>query len=239
MKICVFMSDNRPLVDVFDRADYNSLAACINYEYCKMHSYDFFYYRPYLKDPGVISLYNCIDPNTGEERHAAWSKLLSTIKVLEREYDYVVYIDSDCIFRNFNISMESFIEPHADKDMIFLNNKPWGDNLPCSGFYICKVGDSAKESMKRWYGANWPAKNKKHPWEQDALWNMYKSMNIAIVDIWMFKEESGQMLRHIGSHEGFNRTPYFKNVIRANSIKYTENIKYITVVDYDTAGDLS
>jgi hypothetical protein len=135
--------------------------------------------------------------------------------------------------------MESFIEPHADKDMIFLNNKPWGDNLPCSGFYICKVGDSAKESMKRWYGANFPAKNKKHPWEQDALWNMYKSMNIAIVDIWMFKEESGQMLRHIGSHEGFNRTPYFKNVIRANSIKYTENIKYITVVDYDTAGDLS
>ena len=92
MKICVFMSDNRPLAPNFEKADYNSLAASINYEYCKLYGYDFIYYRPYLKDPSVTVLYNCLDPN-GEERHASWSKLLSTTKVLEGGDDYVVYVN--------------------------------------------------------------------------------------------------------------------------------------------------
>lgn len=233
MKICVFMSDNRPLVPNFERADYNSLAASINYEYCKVYGYDFIYYRPYLKDPNVTVLYNCLDPN-GEERHASWSKLLSTTKVLEESYDYVVYIDSDCIFRNFSISLETFITPYANKDMIFLNNKPWGDNLPCAGFYVCKVGDRVREVVRRWYGTSLPAKNKQHAWEQDVLWKIRGSIDYALVDSWMFREERGQMLRHIGSHEGFNRTPYFKNVVRSNDMKYAENIKNIRVVEFDT-----
>jgi hypothetical protein len=227
------MSDNRHLESNFEKAEYNSLAASINYEYCKMYGYDFIYYRPYLKDPGVVTLYNCLDAK-GEERHASWSKLLSTTKMLEENYDYVIYIDSDCIFRNFSISLETFITPYANKDMIFLNSTPWGDNLPCSGFYVCKVGDSVREVMRRWYGTSLPERNTNHPWEQDVLWNIHDSIDYALVHELMFIEKSGQMLRHIGSHEGFNRVPYFKNVVRSNDMKYAENIKNIRVVEFDT-----
>ena len=50
MHILVFMSDNRKLDKNIRSAEYNSLAAAINYEYCKKYNYDFIYYRPYLND---------------------------------------------------------------------------------------------------------------------------------------------------------------------------------------------
>ena len=78
MKICVFMSDNRKLSTDRETADYNSLSAVINYEYCKKHNYDFIYYRPYLYNENEITLNNCIDPNTKLFRHPSWSKILST-----------------------------------------------------------------------------------------------------------------------------------------------------------------
>jgi hypothetical protein len=43
------------------------------------------------------------------------------------------------------------------------------------------------------------------------------------------------MLRHISSHEGFNRTPYFRNVIKSSAIQYKKNIEKIAVIEYDTA----
>ena len=103
MKICVFMSDNRLLSNDINNANYNSLTASINYEYCKKYNYNFLYYRPYLDNKEIIDLYNCPDPNSSELRHAAWSKLLSTQLALQLDYDYIVYIDSDCIFTPLHI----------------------------------------------------------------------------------------------------------------------------------------
>ena len=151
MKILVFMSDNRPLDKTMEKADYPSLAASINSHYCKQYGYDFFYYQPYLYKKAsrkrktiktiklertVISvdnqLYNCVDPNTKEKRHAAWSKILSAQKALRLSYDYVVYIDSDCIFKK-DKTIEDFIKPYH-QDILFLNNKPFNPDKPCSGF---------------------------------------------------------------------------------------------------------
>ena len=53
-RILVFMSDNRKLHGSLAGADYNSLVAAINYEYCKKHGYDFIYYRPYLNNKDEI-----------------------------------------------------------------------------------------------------------------------------------------------------------------------------------------
>ena len=114
------MSDNRPLSQTMEKAEYNSLTAVINNEYCKKWKYNFIYYKPYFKEQKELLLYNCIDPNTNETRHAAWAKLLSTSLVLNLDYDYVVYIDSDCIFKNFDLSLEEFIKPYIDKKYNFL-----------------------------------------------------------------------------------------------------------------------
>jgi hypothetical protein len=230
----VFMSDNRKIEPNFTIAEYNSLAASINYEYCKKHKYDFLYYRPYLDNKYEYPLLNCKNFTTGKLRHASWSKLLSTLLALELDYDYVVYTDSDCIFKDVNQSLDVFIKPHRDKDVIFLNNKPWGDKVPCAGFYICKVTETTKQFIHDWFNTDIPKNNTSHPWEQDSLWEIFKKYNMGIVDSWMFREDKTQLLRHVGGNESYNRIPYFTSFIKSTNIDYKKNITEIRMISFDT-----
>ena len=228
------MSDNRNLEKYINKAEYNSLVASINYEYCKAHNYDFLYYRPYLVNKTDITILNCKNPITSNLRHSAWSKLLSTKLALQLDYDYVVYIDSDCIFKDFNQSLEQFMNPYLDKDILFLNNKPWGDNMPCSGFYICKVNKYTQKFLHDWYNVNIPEKDIDHTWEQDALWKIFENYNVTIIDSWMFQEKEHQFLRHVASHEKNNRLSYFSSFIKSKNIYYEKNINDIVIVEFDT-----
>jgi hypothetical protein len=234
LKILVFMSDNRKLQNEFEEATYNSLVASINYEYCKKYNYDFIYYRPYLDSENNLSLYNCIDPNTKDLRHASWSKLISTHISLQLDYDYVVYIDSDCIFKNFNLSLEHFINQNIDINIIFFSNHPWGAEKPNAGFFICKVSEYTKNFIIDWYNVDISKKNLKHPWEQDALWKIYELYNVIIVDNIMFIECDDQFLRHVCTNEAYNRLSYFKNFIDLNKIIFNKNILEIKNIDYDS-----
>lgn len=238
MKICIFMSDNRPLNTNFETAEYPSLVASINYEYSKKHGYDFVYYRPYLKNKDSLSVYNCIDPNTLDKRHAAWSKLLSTELLLKQGYDYIVYIDSDCIFKNFNKTIESIISNYTDRDMIFIvNHLLENDYNPCSGFYICKVTDYTEKFITHWYNYNIPESNRDNYWEQDALWKFYKYSNIAVIADVMFSDVDGQLIRHLAAgtaRENSERIPYFKKFILDNNIDFNYNILRIRVISFDT-----
>ena len=230
MRILVFMSDNRfVLGNDYNSLDYNGFVAAINYEYCKKHDYDFVYYRPYLQNKNEIKLLNCRNPTTRALRHASWSKLLSTSLALKSKssYDYVVYIDSDCIFKDFTQTLEDFIMPHTDKDILFLNNRPWNTNKPCAGFYICKVNVFSQHFLRDWYNVNLPEKDTQHAWEQDALWKIYKHYNVGIIDGWMFREKKHQFLRHIGSNEKKNRIPYFTNFIYIHNIPLRRNLEEI------------
>lgn len=235
-RILVFMSDNRILESSLEKAEYNSLAASINYEYCKTHNYDFAYYRPYYLNKDLIALQNCEDPVTNELRHSAWSKLLSTSLALQQSYDYVVYLDTDCIFKDFAQSLTSFIEPYPEKDVLFLNNKPWNDDKPCSGFFVCKVNDNTKRFLHEWY--NFDFKGRKNPrrYEQGALWFMYENpeYNIQVIDGWMFREKENQFLRHVGSNEASNRLPYFSTFLQVKNMDHEKNIHEMRVVEFDT-----
>ena len=239
MRFLVFMSDNRKLTN--STSDYYSLAAAINFQYCQKHNYDFIYYRPYLNNKDTISLNNCIDPNTNMYRHPSWSKLITTMLALELDYDYVVYTDSDCIFKDFNMSLEKFIEPYMDNEILFLLNKPFFYDKPCAGFYICKVGCYAMEFIKTWYNCNTPNTNMEHPWEQDSLWSMYTNYKTAIIDSMMFLEEERQFIRHItidnknrlsDTHD--NRISYFKKIISEKNIDFETSIAQIKYIEYDT-----
>ena len=231
-KICVFMSDNRKLSYDFENTDYNSLVASINYEYCKKYNYDFYYYRPHLNNN--YSINNCINPISKNMRHASWSKLLSTDQALSLNYDYIVYIDSDCIFKNFNQSIEDIIKLLLNYDTIFYNDFPWSETLPCAGFYICKTNFKNKQFINEWYNTDIPNNDTIHNWEQDALYKIYKNYNIYILNGCMFREKDGQFLRHIGSDDKHNRIPYFKDFIISNNIDYKSNILNINCVEYNT-----
>jgi len=234
MKVCVFMSDNRPLDPNPTTDSYSSYVAAINYEYCKIHGYDFIYYQPYLHVKEPLSLYNCIDPTTKELRHASWSKLLSTTLALDLPYDYIMYIDSDCIFKDFTIKIESFLETNLDKSILFWSNKPWSTDHPCAGVYICKVSSETKELIRNWYNYSIPDHNTCHMYEQNALWQIYKTLNMGIIDDIMFDETPGQFLRHIGINVHYQRFPYFKTFLTSHNIPYAENIQAIQVIQFNT-----
>lgn len=238
MKILVYMSDNRILSNNFNTSNYNSLAACINYEYCIKKNYDFIYYRPYLNDKDNIILNNCIDPNTKLTRHCAWAKVLSAKLALGQDYDYTVYIDSDCIFKDFNKTIESLIKQY-DNNIIFLNDNPSNPDKPNSGFFICKNCSESLKFINDWYNVNIPDKNIKHSWDQAGLWTIYQKYNIAIVNDLMLVEKEGQFIRHICHIENKIRVPYFKNVINIHNMKYDDNIFKIKCIDYNTVDNIS
>jgi hypothetical protein len=235
MKILVFMSDNRSIGSDFDTACYVSLVACINAAYCKKYGYDFVYYQPYFKTQFPFNVFNCKNFQTGVRRDAAWSKLLSTIKALRAGYDYIVYIDSDCIFKDFTKNIESYILANSDKDIVFLNNKPWNTDKPCSGFFICPVTSKVEDMIRQWYAVDLPAKNENRAWEQDGLWEIYQTFNAKILDEWMFQEEEGQYLRHITSYQtGGLRVPYFKDFILKHGLSMKNN-EFIKQIAFDTS----
>jgi hypothetical protein len=213
------MSDNRKLFPTLAGADYNSLSAVINKEYCKRHGYDFIYYKPHLPD-NPYSVYNCKDPHSDALRHAAWSKLLSTSRALAEPFDYVVYIDSDCIFKDFDHKIESFI---GEPDILITNDGPYRKTMPCSGFYICRVNDWCRDFIKEWYNVNIPKKNIEHSWEQAALVKIWKRPGVGLLNNGnFFYETEGQPLRHVTGKKKLmrERLPYFRAFLDQHEIPF-------------------
>jgi hypothetical protein len=229
--ILILMSDNRGVSSDIDSSDYNSLTSLINLNYAKKHNYDFLYLNPLLGDK--TELLNCFSP-TNELRHSAWSKLLSMIKIIseKKDYDYIVYVDSDCIFYNQSLTVMDYLTQSKNissnsldfnSDIIFMNNQPWQFSMPCSGFFIVRPNISTLNFFKKWYiNNNEPKYNTKHIWEQYCL-HVYllpnEKISIEIIDDWMFREKKNQFLRHIGSEEKNNRISFFKEYISNNFSK--------------------
>lgn len=158
MKFLVLISDNRSIDSNIQTAQYNSLVAYINKAYCNTHGYDFVYIRPYYKDLEIHTLNVCKDSD-GKLRHASWAKLLAIQHCYNTmSYDYIVCIDSDCIFKNFDVSLESIVTNplYENINIIYGSNIPW-QKLPCCGFFIVKVNDETKHFIESWYKYKLPA----------------------------------------------------------------------------------
>jgi hypothetical protein len=244
LKILFHMSDNRPIkknLNIND-ASYNGLAAVINYEYCKKYGYDFKYYVPFLDQLEPLNLHNCLDPNNNQPRHASWSKLLASQKALDSEenYDYIVYLDSDCIVKNFDIPLESIIYGYENKSMIFFWDQPCTPNEPNAGVYICKNNLNTKLMIEEWYNVNVPHQNINRIWEQTALWMTYKKWqklgkdNLEILENINLIEKENQYLRHIHTGDSKSRIGYFNNIIERKKINYTKNLENIIEIQFDT-----
>ena len=153
---------------------------------------------------------NCRNPNTRNLRHMSWSKLLSTLEALELDYQYVVYIDNDCIFKDFDKTITDFIEPFPYRYIYFINNKPYLNYAPSSGFFISRVKGFSKFFIKHWYNRDFDSSfdiNK--CFELNALWAFFWSYihDIYIINSCILEETENQFIRRIDtSHERF---PYF------------------------------
>jgi hypothetical protein len=241
-KILIIMSDNRSLTTFLEDANYNSLSVRINHNYSIINGYDFIYYQPYYKKIDLTTNTNCFDFKNNQMRHSAWSKLLSTIKAIDLgEHDYIVYIDTDAIFRTLDYKIETIIEKYiGNNDFIFFDNSSnlltiGPENCPCSGFYILKVNEKSREDIVNWYNVNMPDFNIVPFWEQMGLWwEMIKKMNATIAPEPHFDEVHGQFVRHLHSGIMGLRMPYFTNLIKEYGLDLKDNLK-INHIKYDTS----
>jgi hypothetical protein len=200
--------------------------------------------------------------NTKEMRHASWSKII-VIQSLINKYDYVVYVDSDCCFLDFNKSVDSIINKYEDNNkIIFSSNYPWNSHLTCAGFFIIKNTIENIKFLDTWYRYPVPENNSdewkktlelamkrcgyswspgKH-WEQDVLWtliaNNKTSVNIMEDEISLVDSDN-QYIRHICSVNDSERYNYFKNIskkiIEMTNITYQNGIHSIKNEKIDTS----
>lgn len=241
----IFMSDNRIPSTSLDGSDYNTLTAIINLAYAKRHGYDFRYYVPKLGSE--YTLYNNHSVS-GELRHVSWTKLLTTIKILEAQPDYdgMVYIDSDCIVSKQSLTIDQYLSGVRNTDgrfldktklLYFLNDIPYSSTLPCAGFYIIKNDKRLIKLFKDWYACE---HNVKTSYEQKSLRDDILDVNldkIEIINDVMFLKKPAQFLRHVGSDEKHNRMSVFKDYLENFDKDYIQTLlkelqNYI--IEYET-----
>jgi hypothetical protein len=167
-----------------------------------------------------------------------------------KTYDYIVYIDSDCIFKDFGKSLEEFIRPYSN-DILISNDYPFNSSKACTGFFVCKVNNSSLNFLKDWFNYDFKGRPNPSYWEQGALWLLYDE---GKYDIQLFHNEDyfndqpGQFLRHVATFvsisltkssgnspdEKTGRNDYFKHFIEDRDIDYNSTVNNIKVVEFNT-----
>jgi hypothetical protein len=149
-----------------------------------------------------IELYNCYSPSAAV-RHAAWSKILSVIKIINtNEHKTIVYIDTDCIFYNQEKTIADYLSESISIDknplkknkyIYIINNKPWSYSLPCTGFFILESNSKTHSIFKNWYQNDiYKEYNVEHTFEQHSFQNYILPKylnNIETLDDWMFEQK--------------------------------------------------
>jgi len=239
----VTMVDNRPPEHAFIR-----YSSAIAQKYADLHGYHFRYYvaLPMENDP----LQACTSLK-GQARHVSWAKLPALFQLLSEDFDWICYVDTDVLFTDISKSIPHFIAetPAAwgakNGDILFLNNKPYGfienNDFPCAGVILVRASDMARSFVRTWYELDTPVHDLQHPWEQNALWEIYRSFPqlIGVLDSWMFREVAGQWLRHVPHFEDresrfaseFQRHPGLSEGVRANNTHMFDAMKVVAKME--------
>jgi hypothetical protein len=208
------MGDDRPVI-TGDKArhSYSSLAFEINRRFCENKGWDF-RYEQYLLPKRPWGVWQGFSRTVGDHRAPTWIKLIAVHRVLGMGYDYVIWIDSDCIFYNHDRSWESILTQFTNPELHLIGwlDKPFHTNKFCAGFFIVKNAEAVKKMFERiWLSSSkysWA-----FPYEQYEL-NSFLSQSpenfYVFLDEPMFElESSDQFLLHVAGFEHQNRVPKF------------------------------
>jgi len=116
-----------------------------DFDYIQLHDRSF---EEYSKNNG----YSYIRLNNCEKSVATtyWCKIYKVKELLfSNKYDYVVWIDSDTIVSNKDVSIDHLISKYGEKDIIIGNYKIFGNiigiNLYCAGVFLIKNSEVGKK----------------------------------------------------------------------------------------------
>jgi hypothetical protein len=202
-------------------------------------------------------VYNCPNPFNNTFRHASWAKIMAVYNALCQGYDYVFYADSDCAFVSHGKKIEDLFEGQ-DKDVVFLNNHPHQDHMPCGGAFAVRNTKEAMDFLRQWYHCDdvpadvWASVLRSHRvrgdakygtyWEQDALWyimstNQGNSFSVHPTEK-MFVDYPEQLVRHVCHFYSFDfRNNFFRDLVTEMEPlygPYAHVVPQVWQIDYDT-----
>jgi hypothetical protein len=135
--VLLVMVDNRPLQRTLQSANLLSLAAASNYLYAKRHGYGFISYR-------LTDMY-CLHPLLEIARYDGWCKLPALWQAVTDNhpgYQFIVYLDSDCVIIEQERRFEDFVE--ALSDLRRFGKSPYVADMTLLSDYfadpICRTG---------------------------------------------------------------------------------------------------
>lgn len=144
-KVCIISADNRISEDI-------TLLKNINQKYCDINGYDFKFYDnddiTKVNDNGC-SLYQSYPPYW-------WKVKMVYDMMINSDYDYLMWIDSDACFHNHTISVESLFQ----KNKIFIMSKdnPKYTSQFNAGIWMVKNNKIGKRFMKSWLNKYEPSR---------------------------------------------------------------------------------
>jgi hypothetical protein len=208
--------------------EFLKLSRTINRMYCDKYEYDYHYINyPIEKYPPF------------------WIKAIALQELMvnnSHKYDYIVYIDCDAVFYDFNISIESLL-CHVDKSRkysMILGKDPTPITLINAGAFIVQCTPKSKEIIEEWSsmcfkngkfvdrGTSWTYKDKKWScsswiyggryYEQGALGEIFKrhKSNMAILNTYFLSNTSvstKSYVLHLMGNNDKNRYQIFKKYL--------------------------
>jgi len=147
LKCCVVSGDDRINDEIL-------LLKNINKKYCLKNNYDFIFFdKKMIKDLDFENKYS-----------PYWWKVALILKIMmESDYDYIMWLDSDACFNDHNFKLENLCS--VDKNIIFYmcsDNIEWHSPFN-AGVWIIKNDSRGKEFMLEWlnmYNSSKWTKNK-------------------------------------------------------------------------------
>ena len=230
-RITVVMSDSRDITKLND-INYLRKVYAINKAYCEKNGYKLLYYCPEslrlfnLKLFRMLNIF-CYSFKSHSFRSVHYTKIISCLKTLIDfpNIEYLVYIDSDCIFYNHNVLLENYIRKLdlSNKNILFFDDKPWSENRPSSGFFILKNNVDSIEFLKKWWEVN-STYYLKHPFEQAVLYNSYFINKIELINEWQFRLLSNnQFLFHVHNFNGnLHRDKLFNDIFNKMDLSISD-----------------
>ena len=128
---------NIAIVQAYDDniKSYAEYSRLLNAMYAKLHNYTYICFE-YDLVPVFVSVY--------------YNKIIAVDSALkdQRNFDWVLYIDSDAAVSNFKYNIEEIIARHKEKEIIIAQDSNGGNN----GVFLIKNTERMKEFLQKAYG---------------------------------------------------------------------------------------
>ncbi|EWM27337.1 hypothetical protein Naga_100226g2 [Nannochloropsis gaditana] len=259
-RVLILVSETRDLLLGVDpnttvaQLSYPAKTAIMNKQYADAHGYDFVYSRPGVTATFREMMWAALEKeskasdckfaaplwhfNRSSLRSAPWAKLPAAWH-FALEYDWIVSIDSDAVFRNMSWKLpQSLAALRPDQDYLFLSNMPFSYMMPCSGVFVVRGGDRGRKRLETWWNTI-SQTDRRHAYEQTALWQRITPQTWAgtqydadfanagvRIDVAQFYRSGGywpvskphSWIVHVGSTELVGRASIFDGILEERNI---------------------